>query len=131
MRNFVVAAMLVACGGSADDKPGGVAWPAQPADGTPVVVEFVAITGPADRLEAKLRVFSFTDKVITKIDSRLTYVDRSGDKLQEVPWSWAGAQLLAPRTYKDKTVGATMPDGAHQVTAIVQSVGYADGSRWP
>src|ERR1041385_3294308 len=116
MRAAALLTCVVLACGSSDDKPAGEKWPARPANGAPVAIELVDVTGPGAPLEARMRVFNFGDQAITKIDSTLEYFDGSGKKVQEFPWSWAGASLVPAHASKDKKVGAAMPEGARKVT---------------
>jgi hypothetical protein len=137
MQKLIVLAVLglAACGGKKDDGGGGgaaeVKWPDKPADGTPVVFEFVEVAGKGDKLKAKMRMFNFSDKTVTRIVSTLDYLDGTGKSLKDFPWSMQGPALLDPKGTKDKDMGAFLPAETKKVNAKITGVDFGDGTKWP
>lgn len=141
MKKLLAAALvfgLLACGGKKDgDAAGGggdenVTWPAKPADGTPVAFESISV-GPDKKgkdLEAKVRMFNFTDKDIVRISATLDYLDGSGKKLKDFPWGMGGPTLLPAKATKVDEVGAFLPPETKKVDVKVRSVDFKDGSKW-
>jgi len=132
----LILGLVIACGGKKDEGGGGggateMTWPAQPADGTPVVFEFVEVTGTGDKLKAKMRMFNFTQKKITRITSKLDYLDATGKKLKDFPWSMQGPALLGPKEAKEKDMGAFLPAETKKVEAKIEGVDFDDGTKWP
>ncbi len=114
-------------GGSQSD----VKWPAQPADGTPLIAEFQALAGSGDRIEAKFRLYNFADKDVRGISMTLHYLDASGKELKDFPWSQSkGSGLVGKKGTADIKGGAFIPAETKSVTAELRSVDYADGTKW-
>ena len=131
----LILGLVISCGGKKDEGGGGggaeVKWPDKPADGTPVVFEFVEVSGTGDKIKAKMRMFSFSDKMITRVNSTLDYLDGTGKKLKDFPWSMSGPGLLEAKQTKDKDMGAFIPAETKKVVAHISEVGFSDGSKWP
>jgi len=127
-------AAVVACGKKDEGGGGGdksdMKWPAKPADGTPVVFEFDSMAGTGDKMEAKVRMFNFTDKKVTRMSTTLDYLDAGGKKLKDFPWGMGGMSLLGPNEAKEETVGAFMPPETKKVEVRLRSVEFGDGSKW-
>jgi len=108
-----------------------VKWPAQPADGTPLVAEFLALEGSGDRIEAKLRLFNFADKEVRGISMTLNYLDGTGKELKDFPWSQSkAAGLVGKKGTADIKGGAFIPAETKTVSVELVSVDYADGTKW-
>lgn len=121
----LVAFAFLACGGEE------VKWPEKPADGTPVVIEFVKLVGEGDKKEAKMRVFNFEEKSVTRLNMMLDYLDKDGKKLKDFPWSaQASAGLVGAKEHKVKEMGAFIPDGTAKVVANLSEVEFRDGKTW-
>ena len=119
---------LTACGG---DKKEQAPWPEKPADGTPVVVEFVALDGEGKKMSAKMRVFNFSDKAVSRVGLQLDYLDAQGKKLKDFPWSQQGMpQLVGPKGQEVAEMGAFLPPETAKVMAKVELVEFKDGSKW-
>jgi hypothetical protein len=139
MKRLVLILILgvFACGGKGDGGGGGgdeaVTWPAQPADGQPVTLQFVSV-GPDKRgkdLVAKMRVFNFGDKDVKSIRMTLDYLDGTGKKLKDFPWGMAGMpNVVGPKGTKEEEMGAFIPAETKKVEARVRSVEFGDGSKW-
>ncbi len=135
----LILGLMFACGGKKEGEGGAAAtgdenvtWPAKPADGTPVAFESVSV-GPDKKgkdLEAKVRMFNFTDKDITRISATLDYLDASGKKLKDFPWGMGGPNLLPAKGTKVDEVGAFLPAETKKVAVNVRSVEFKDGSKW-
>lgn len=136
---ILILGFVFACGGKKDDGGGGgggdenVTWPAAPADGQPVVLQFVSV-GPNKRgkdLEAQMRVFNFSDKDVKRLSLMLDYLDGSGKKLKDFPWSMmAGSSIVGPKGTKVDGMGAFIPAETKKVEARVRSVEFGDGTKW-
>ncbi len=136
MALVLILGLVIACGGKKEGDGGGgddVTWPAKPTDGSPVVIESVSV-GPDRKgkdLEAKVRVFNFSDKDITRISMTLDYLDASGKKLKDFPWGMSGMpSLVAAKGVKEDGVGAFLPPDTKKVAAHVRSVDFKDGTKW-
>lgn len=131
----LILGLVIACGGKKDGDGGGgggddVTWPAKPADGTPVVFEFVSMQPNDKDLEAKVRMFNFTDKDVTRISATLDYLDGTGKKLKDFPWGMGGPALLPAKATKVDEVGAFVPPETKKVEVRVRRVEFADKSKW-
>ncbi len=132
----LILGFVIACGGKKEGDGGGgadVTWPAKPADGSPVVIESLSVA--PDRkgkdLEAKVRVFNFSDKDVTRISMTLDYLDGSGKKLKDFPWGMTGMpSLVAAKGFKDDEVGAFLPPETKKVAARIRNVEFKDGTKW-
>lgn len=133
----LILGLVIACGGKkegdgGDTKEEAVTWPEKPADGTPVVFKSVSV-GPDKKgkdLEAKVRMFNFTDKDVSRISATLDYLDGSGKKLKDFPWGMGGPNLLPAKGTKVDEVGAFLPPETKSVEVRVRSVDFKDGSKW-
>jgi hypothetical protein len=134
----LILGLVIACGGKKEGDGGGAAadenvtWPAKPADGTPVAFESVSV-GPDKKgkdLEAKVRMFNFTDKDVVRISATLDYLDGTGKKLKDFPWGMGGPNLLPAKGTKVDEVGAFLPPETKKVDVKVRSVEFKDGSKW-
>lgn len=127
------ATCLVGCGaGDAKKKQDDekVAWPAEPTDGTPMVWEFVGLTGEGDKRAGKMRMFNFSEKTVTKVQATLHYLDEGGQELDTFPWTQMGPNMIEAKGHKDAKVGAFLPEGTAKVTATIESIEYGDGESW-
>lgn len=106
------------------------AWPAQPADGTPIAAEFVSLQGSGDDLEAKLRLYNFADKDINSVRMTLNYLDGSGKELKDFPWGQSKAGLVGKKGTAEIKAGAFIPAETRSVTVEFKGVEYADGTKW-
>jgi len=113
-------------GGSSSAK----AWPAQPADGTPIAAEFIAMQGSGDDIEAKLRLFNFADKEINSVRMTLNYLDGTGKELKDFPWSQSKAGMIGKKGTAEIKAGAFIPAETKSVTVEFKGVEYADGTKW-
>ena len=121
----LVALAYLACGGEE------VKWPEKPTDGTPVVIEFVKLVGEGDKKEAKMRIFNFEEKSVTRLQMTLDYLDKDGNKLKDFPWSaHAMGGLVGSKAHKVKEMGAFIPDGTVKVVANLAEVEFRDGTTW-
>lgn len=129
---LAVAALQPACKGKSDSAAkSDVTWPAQPADGTPIVAEFVSLAGTGDNVEATLRLFNFADKDVTGVHMTLHYLDAAGKELKDFPWSQSKPSgLVEKKGTADIKAGAFIPAGTKTVTAEFRSVVYSDASTW-
>ena len=134
----LILGLVIACGGKKEGDGGGgggdenLTWPAKPADGAPVVFEFVSV-GPDKKgkdLEAKVRMFNFTDKNVVRISATLDYLDGSGKKLKDFPWGMGGQNLLPAKGTKVDEVGAFIPAETKKVEVRVRSVDFDDKTKW-
>ncbi len=131
---LILAVVVTACGspGDAKKKDGAdkVAWPAQPADGAPVAWEFIELTGEGDKRAAKMRMFNFADKTVTKVQATLHYLDASGAELDTFPWTQMGPNMIGAKDHKEAKMGAFLPESTASVKATIESVEYDDASNW-
>lgn len=133
---ILILGFVFACGGKKEGDAGGgdeaVTWPAQTGD-QPVSLQFVSV-GPDKRgkdLEAKMRVFNFTDKDVKRISMTLDYLDGTGKKLKDFPWGMMGVpNVVGPKGTKVDGMGAFIPAETKKVEARVRSVEFGDGSKW-
>lgn len=129
----LLAATLTACGANGDaskKEDEKVAWPDQPADGTPMEWEFVELTGEGDKRAAKMRMFNFAEKKVTKVQATLHYLDASDKELDTFPWTQMGPNMIAAKGHKEAKMGAFLPEGTAKVKATIESIEYGDGSNW-
>jgi len=132
----LVLGLVISCGGKKDEGGGGggatdMKWPAQPTDGKPVVFEFDSLTGTGDKMEAKVRMFNFTDKAVKRMSTTLHYLDGTGKELKSFPWGMSGPTLLGAKEAKEETVGAFIPAETKKVDVELREVDFGDGSKWP
>lgn len=121
----LLACAFLGCGGEE------VKWPEQPADGTPVVIEFVKLTGEGDKMAAKMRVFNFGEQSVTRLNMTLEYLDADGKKLGDFPWSAQNmAGLVAKKAHKVLEMGAFMKEGTKKVKAVLSEVEFREGKPW-
>lgn len=132
LPSLLLAALLGACGsnGAKKEDEAKVAWPAEPSDGTPMAWEFVELTGEGDKRSAKMRMFNFSDKTVTKVQATLHYLDGSGKELDTFPWTQMGPNMVGAKGHKEAKMGAFLPPETASVSASIESVEYADGSNW-
>ena len=82
-------------------------------------------------LEAKVRIFNFSDKDVTRVSMTLDYLDGSGKKLKGFPWGMGGMPNVVPaKGTKVDEVGAFLPPETKKVQVHVKSVEFKDGSKW-
>jgi hypothetical protein len=82
-------------------------------------------------LEAKVRMFNFTDKDVIRISATLDYLDGTGKKLKDFPWGMSGApNVVEAKGTKVDEVGAFLPPETKSVEVRVRSVDFKDGSKW-
>lgn len=127
-----LGASLTACskkdGGSAESA---AAWPKAPADGTPIVAEFVKLQGEGDKREAQLRLFNFADKEVKAVHMKLHYLDASGKELKTFPFTnMKDVGLVKAKDTAEIRAGVFLPPETAKVTADFNAVDYADGSKW-
>lgn len=130
---FAVVALALACGGKKGDGGKGgdsVKWPEKPADGAPVVGEFIEMTGEGEDMEAKIRFFNFTDKSIDRLQMTLHYLDGSGKELDDFPYTVMQGKLIDAKGHRTKEVGAFIPKETKKVTAEIREVQFTDGTTW-
>jgi hypothetical protein len=128
----MIAGLLGACDSNDSKKSdeAQVAWPAEPSDGTPMAWEFVELTGEGDKRSAKMRMFNFSDKTVTKVQATLHYVDGAGKELDTFPWTQMGPNRVGAKGHKEAKMGAFLPAETKTVTASIESIEYGDGSTW-
>lgn len=131
LPSLLLAALLSACGSKeAKNEEPEVAWPADPTDGTPMVWEFVELTGEGDKRSAKMRMFNFSDKTVTKVQATLHYADSTGKELDTFPWTQMGPNMVGAKGHKEAKMGAFLPAETTSVSATIESIEYGDGSTW-
>lgn len=121
-----------ACGkkDEAGAKKDDVAWPAKPADDTPLVFQFVNLEGTGDDMKANLRVFNFTDKAVKAVKLRLHYLDAAGKELKSFPWGAAAPEIVGPKGTKVDDYGAFLPPETKSVNVTIREVEFSDGTKW-
>jgi hypothetical protein len=107
-----------------------VAWPAEPSDKTPMVWEFVELTGEGEKRACKMRMFNFSDKPVTKVQATLHYLGEGDKELDTFPWTQMGPNLIDAKGHKEAKMGAFLPEGTTKVTASIESIEYGDGESW-
>lgn len=121
----MLSLVFLACGGEE------VTWPEKPADGTPVVIQFVKLTGEGDKKSAKMRVFNFGDQSVTRLVMSLDYLDKDGKKLGDFPWSQqAMGGIVGKKEHKVVEMGAFIKEGTTKVVANLSEVEFRDGKKW-
>lgn len=113
-----------------DSSSSKATWPAQPADGTPIVAEFIALEGKGDDIEVKLRLFNFADKEVKGVQMTLNYLDGTGKELKDFPWGQAKAGLIGKKGTAEIKAGAFVPEETKSVSVEFRGVDYADGTKW-
>lgn len=121
---------LAGCKSKDGDSSSSKAWPAQPADGTPIVAEFIAMQGSGEDIEVKLRLFNFADKAINSVRMTLNYLDATGKELKDFPWSQAKAGMIGKKGTAEIKAGAFIPAETKSVSVEFRGVEYADGTKW-
>lgn len=122
------ASFAVACGGKKDGDSG--KKPPKPADGTPIVTEFVSITGEGKKMAGKIKVHNYTDKKITGLRFNLRYLDGAGKELKTFPWSVVAPTAVKANGSATHTVGAFLPPETKKVDAVPRQVTFGDGTKW-
>lgn len=112
------------------DGPGSEGWPARPADGAPVAVQFVALTKAGDDLRARMKVFNFGDKAVRGVHLELEYIGADGQVLKAMPWSQVAPTLVDARAQAEHEMGAFIPAETASVRALVRRVELGDGTDW-
>jgi len=131
---LLLVTSIAACGGPGDarkkedDK---VSWPSPPGDGSPMAWEFVELTGEGDKRAAKMRMFNFAEKTVSKVQATLHYLDDSGQEIDTFPWTQMGPNMIGAKGHKEAKMGAFLPENTKTVRATIESVEYGDGSKWP
>lgn len=121
----LVASIFLACGGDE------VKWPEKPADGTPVVIEFVKLVGEGDKKSAEMRVFNFAEQSLTRMQMKLHYLDKDGKELGDFPWSQqSGSGIVGTKAYKVVKMGAFLKEGTTKVTAELEEAEFRGGKSW-
>lgn len=121
----LTALSFLACGGDE------VTWPEKPADGTPVVIQFVKIAGEGDDMSAKMRVFNFGEQSVTRMQMTLEYLDADGKKLGDFPWSQhAMSGIVDKKAHKVVNMGALIKKGTTKVRAVLSEVEFRGGKTW-
>src|SRR6185295_5770449 len=129
---IVLLLFVMACGKK--DGGGGdsdVKWPAKPANGSPLAIEFVALKGTGDDISADMRLFNFEAKPITGISLELHYQGADGKDLKTFPWgAQAAPYLVDAKGTSVKDMGAFIPAEAKTVSADIHEVTFKDGTKW-
>lgn len=126
-------AMASGCKGSEPSANGGtrkkeVPWPKKPVDGSPVVFEFIEMTGEGDDLAANVRLFNFSDKKVKRVSTTLHYLDADGNELKDFPF---GIMLsVDSEDYGEIEVGVFVPEETRRIEVEVHRVIFADDSEW-
>ena len=107
-----------------------VAWPAKPADDTPLVFQFVDLKGTGDDMRANLRVFNITDKAVRAVKLQLHYLDATGKELKDFPWGASAPQLVGPKGTAVGDYGAFLPPDTKSVNVTIREVEFSDGTKW-
>lgn len=133
---LVSVALAAGCGDKKGEGGGGgkesVKWPEKPANGAPVAVEFVKMTGKGEDLEAEMRFFNFADKPVRRIYLDLHYLGEDGKPLREpFPFTLQAPTLVEAKGTRTKDVGAFVPEATKKVQGEVREVEFADGTKWP
>ena len=116
--------------GGGTQAAGGTAWPDKPADGAPVVVQFVSMTRKGDDPRAKMQIFNFADKGIRGVHLDLHYLGAKDEELKTFPWSQVAPTLVEAKSHSAQEMGAFIPEETARVTADVKRVEYSDGTEW-
>ena len=106
----------------------GIPWPDPPANGSPVVAEFLTLVTDDGDLRAEMRFFNQGDKDVDLVEMELRYLDEGGEELKRFPWK--AAPSLSSRSHVSYVVGAFLPEETKRVEADISGVRYADGTRW-
>jgi hypothetical protein len=126
--------VLAAChkggGGQGGGGEGDVQWPDRPANGCPVTLDFVDMTGQGQDRGAHMRLFNFSQQPVQRIMMTLHYLDGSGQELDDFPFSMAAPSVVGANAQTVVEVGAFVPDATARVTAEVSEVQLGDGSTW-
>lgn len=116
--------------GAPPATPGGPEWPALPADGAPVAVEFVAMARAGEDLRATMRVFNFGDQAVRGVHLELEYLGADGAVIKSFPWSQVAPSLVEAKAHSLQDMGAFIPAETASVRAVVKRVELTDGSDW-
>lgn len=105
-------------------------WPEKPADGAPLVIEFVKIAGQGDDTRAELKVFNFEDKDVMRLHMTLHYLDASGKELKDFPWSVQANPVVGAKKSAVIEAGAFLPKETVSVKVDLRSVQFDGGGKW-
>lgn len=108
----------------------GPEWPAPPADGAPVALEFVAMARKGEDLRATMRVFNYGGQAVRGVHLELEYLGPDGAVLKSFPWSQVAPTLVEAKATSTQEMGAFIPPETASVRAIVKRVELTDGSEW-
>lgn len=110
--------------------PGAEGWPAKPADGAPVAVEFVSLAKAGDDLRARMRLSNFGEKDVRGVHLELEYLAEDGKVLKAMPWSQVAPTLVGARAQAEHEMGAFLPPDTKTVRAVIHRVELSDGTDW-
>ena len=126
--------LLAACrkmeSAEAPSKREDIPWPAKPAGGEPVALQFVKMVGTAQGRGAEMTAFNFGSKDVQGLMLELHYLDATGKELQTFPFSLVSPLIVASGDHAAVQVGAFVPERTASVRADVENVTYKDGTSW-
>lgn len=129
-----MALALAACGKKKDEQGGGgvSARPPKPADGTPLVAQFIELgKDKHGDLEAHFDLFSYADKDITRYQGTLHYLDAAGKELKTFPWGQQKRPVLVAKGGRSAGEGGVnIPPETKTVALTFDTVEFTDGSTW-
>jgi hypothetical protein len=126
----ILVAFTVGCSKKEADPEKHAKWPAKPGDGTPLVLEFVKMTGEGQDRRGELRIFNFQDQDVKKVHLTLRYLDAAGKELKTFPWSVMQNPVVEAKKSATIEAGAFIPEGTTRVEAVLREVELAGGGKW-
>ncbi len=124
---LVFAAGCSGKGGAGESKE---KWPAKPADGAPLVVEFVKLVGADKDMQAELKLFNFEAKAVRRLFMTTHFLDASGKELKDFPWSVQAPEVVGAKKTAVIKAGAFLPKETVSVKVTLREVEFTDGSKW-
>ncbi len=115
-------------GGTAEVEEG--AWPDQPANGQPVVLEFVEMIGEGEDLGASMRVFNFGEQAVERLNMTLRYLNEAGEELETFPFSVSQPEIAAAGGQAGIEVGMFVPAETVRIEADLDTVNFVGGETW-
>lgn len=106
----------------------GITWPEPPADGSPVVGQFLGIVNDDGDARVQLRLFNLAEKPVDLIEMELRYLGAQGQELKRFPWKIKAD--VSAQSHGKYVVGAFLPAETSSAMAQVNTVVFADGTRW-